>query len=203
VSVYGKLIESLVRINKSYTLATTNYDLLIEDMISMYGYEPIYDFDLQPRHDKSMQVLKIHGSCNFWPKMTNITFRNYKSRSRHLFEGPIDIVDRKGIVDRCAREDSVPPAIAMYMEDKPVKSCPKFVTHQLEMWQHQAVIAETNFVGLDINERDRHIWATPAESRGDLLYVGSEDKFNDWKKSISKENAWFIGGKFHEALEEI
>lgn len=66
---YIELISHLKERRKPFTLATTNYDLLIEFVINAVGSK----FNYVP-HDAPDQIVlyKIHGSCNFLPYMGNM-----------------------------------------------------------------------------------------------------------------------------------
>ena len=201
-NLYIDLISHLLVSGARFTLATTNYDLLIEQSIQAVGST----YDHEPgRTTGAVMLYKIHGSCNFLPVMRGISMKGC------TFTGPgaamevaIRVAWPNEVRAFCQQQDSVAPSIAMYTTGKEVKICPQFVLNQLLLWQSLSSGAARNFViGLKVEPVDSHIWDVLAQSPGDLIYVGLERDLDEWKDSVGKRNAYWVGARFDEALPLI
>ncbi|STJ17605.1 Uncharacterised protein [Escherichia coli] len=117
-NTYIKLFKMLKK-RKSICVATTNYDLLIEQAISSVGH--LIQYCSSERIPKNIPVLKIHGSVNFIPRANifNLRFEIPNDKSYAIFEGPIDIYDNaEKIINYCKSNTALSPAVAMYHPNK-------------------------------------------------------------------------------------
>ena len=201
---YIELISHLKDRRKPFTLATTNYDLLIEFVINTVGSK----FNYVPSDSPDqIAIYKIHGSCNFLPSTRGmrITGATYiLAPGARIMEGPIQIGAPDQIREFCTSQDSLAPAIAMYSVGKELLLCSEQVLEQRRQWQKLAKAATVNYVvGLKVEKADAHIWDILAESPADLVYVGMEKDLEDWKVDVGKRNAYWIGERLEDALEPI
>ncbi|WP_151444368.1 SIR2 family protein, partial [Cronobacter sakazakii] len=129
-NVYVKLFN-IIKKRKSICIATTNYDLLIEQAISSVGR--YIQYHSSTRAPNNIPVLKIHGSVNFVPtaSISNIGFEIPADSIGAIFEGPIDVYDNAdNIINYCKSDTALSPAVAMYHPKKTVLHCPSFVANQ-------------------------------------------------------------------------
>lgn len=208
-NLYVRLIELLGGTRKKAVFATTNYDLLIEQAISAVGlYTSYTGFPVPP---KNIPVLKIHGSCNFFPDLrgggiSGVSFDLGKSSGGAVLGAPVKIArSTQEVREFCRREDSIAPAIAMYHPSKRVLYCPDFVRHQHEQFAQAISDAARIFViGLRVHPVDTHIWEPLAESRCPLYYVGQEPEvFSDWASKSNRDRAFPVASSFADALPVI
>jgi hypothetical protein len=202
-NLYIELIRAISLTKQQVVFATTNYDLLIELAIGQSGYMVAYKSLPVPKNNFS--VLKIHGSCNFIPDLGDANFANASFIGCGTYvEASIKIASPYEVIEFCNRETSFAPAIAMYAKGKSVKFCSSFVSQQLKLWQMSVSKAKKIFViGLSVNPEDTHIWETLASAEAQLLYVGKEEDFENWKKENRRKNAHWIAKTFDEALPKI
>jgi hypothetical protein len=112
---------------------------------------------------------------------------------------------------RCALDlKGFPPAIAIYMKGKKVKTCPEQVLRQQQMWKEAVAKAGKVYIaGARIVEEDTHIWAPLRASRADIFYFGlsgDRDSFDQWKgeaKMHGKKNLYFQRAEFADAIPDI
>jgi hypothetical protein len=200
-NVYKELISRLGQNQIIYS--TLNYDLLLELSANQLGLPVIYS---AKGPVGAVKILKIHGSCNFWPAIPVGMLDGIKiSRSfRADIEAPIRPVSQEETIFRCATEKGLAPAIAMYAEGKHVYVCPSFVERQLEEWKESIRDADKIFVvGVRVNEVDEHIWGTLASAKGWLGYIGrttDQDAFEQWKEHTKRRSASFIESDFKGAV---
>ena len=199
---YVKLITKL-GINRG-VYSSLNYDLLFELSASLLGFNTTYGLEKQ---NGFVRLLKPHGSSNFWPDIPIGTFRGctFKRSGRADMQVPIRPLNQKETIERCLREDSVAPAIAMYAEGKAVKISPDYVEAQQKQWAEIANYAKRIFVvGVRVHQVDQHIWGTLGKSKADLFYFGfrsSENDYVEWKETCQKRNAYFIEADFDSSVD--
>lgn len=201
---YRELIQFIASTNHQVVFATTNYDLLIEISVCQLGFKVIYHALPVPKNNFS--VLKIHGSCNFLPDIPNIKITGaYYKNVGTIIDAPVRIAQASEVSKFCSEEDSIAPAIAMYVKGKAVKFCPKYVIRHQKFWEESVFKAKRIFViGLRVNPEDAHIWQVLASSKAQLLYVGFEQEdFENWTKQNRRKNAHWIAKTFQEALPKI
>lgn len=168
-----------------------------------YGQPPI------PKGNVS--VLKIHGSCNFLPDLlpgviTKCVFNVSHHEGASELDAPIKIAQsRREILDFCASQDSIAPAIAMYHASKRVSFCRQFLEQQITAFESSIKSAARIYViGLKVHVIDEHIWRPLASSRAPLFYVGGEpDRFREWARTNGRNNAFALATSFAEAMPRI
>jgi hypothetical protein len=200
-NTYVKLIKQLGVHRVVYS--SLNYDLLFELSASLLGLNTIYGIEKQ---DGFVRLLKPHGSSNFWPdiplgKLSNCTF---KGSRRADIQAPIRPLNRTDTIERCIREDSVAPAIAMYAEGKAVKISPDYVERQQNLFSEVVSQSRRIFVvGVRVHLADQHIWGELGNAKGNLFFFGSgqsKDVFSEWIGLVKKKNAYFIEGDFNSSI---
>lgn len=200
---YIRLINSLP--SARCVLSTLNYDLLIEMSAGHLGYNTTYSIERSP---KCIRLLKLHGSCNFWPHMPGMTLRGVViSNCGTDIQAEIRPISREETLRKCITEDSVAPSIAMYAEGKPVKVSPDYVERQKRMWS-QAVSQSSKIciAGARVHVPDTHIWGPLSTTKADVFYYGRQadyEAFGQWKEATKKANAHFIEADFSAAIPQI
>lgn len=203
----GKAMQRSVH---KITLATTNYDLLIELALNSIGWRITYHKHPVPSNNAS--VLKIHGSCNFLPKMMPRQIHNLTLMTTHpnaaILEAPINAVTTTEAINFCLNENSIAPAISMYSIGKKVLFCPSFIQHQQDWFKQEISIADEIFViGLAVNHLDEHIWMPLSTTNGHITFVAKEQKqkFEEWAELNKKtrRKATFLCDTFEEAFPFI
>jgi hypothetical protein len=205
---YRAIIDTARKANAEVVFATTNYDLLIEHSITQSGARITYHGRPVPRNNFSL--LKIHGSCNFLPHLGGSSIRGLGFVVPEGTGGILDAPVRPAqtteeVREFCSREDSIAPAIAVYMRGKPVLYCGPFVKEQQLAFAREVAAARKVFiVGLRCNPTDHHIWDVLARAKAWLGYVGLQpDGFSTWCKARRRKNASVVAPTFQDALPTI
>lgn len=205
-NLYIKLVAALSGTRKKAIFATTNYDLLIEHAISQSGL--LIKYGGLPTPHNNIPVLKLHGSCNFLPDMGGggiygIGFDLSNSDGASILDAPVRVARSKAeILDFCAHDNALAPALAMYHPSKRVLFCRRFVQQQQAIF-HSAIkqAARIYLVGLRVHPVDEHIWQPLSKSRCPLFYVGQEPQiFLSWALEHRRSKAFHIASTFAEAL---
>lgn len=204
-NVYEQLIQRLR--GERVVYSTLNYDLLFELAAAGLGLNTAYDRQNQ-RGD--LCLLKIHGSCNFWPYLPGNVFRGLNiegTGNGAAVEAPVRPLGYEETLRRCNEDDSFAPAIAMYAEGKAVKICPEYILKIQSEWE--SVVAEAQqiyVIGVRVNASDSHIWAPLGRTAAALTYFGlkgNEQDFGVWRDEIQKRNASFSEATFSNAIDRI
>jgi hypothetical protein len=186
-SLYLELITALRDARHTTTLATTNYEILIERAVSRVGLRVVYQGDVAVP-DGHMRVLKIHGSCNFLPNLGGVHLHGVKMSAPPtvpFVRGSIRAAaTRNEVIEFCRREDSLAPAIAVYAPGKTILFTGEFIQQQQAQWRNEAKRADVIYViGLRVMGEDDHIWGPLATTQGRIEYVGGEpDDVLGWAK---------------------
>jgi hypothetical protein len=213
---YIKLAKIVAGASGSVVLATTNYELLIEMAINMAGHPFAYTkLAYYPRG--GIPVLKIHGSCNFLPEqkdqMQGLVFDMnlqgvdlpIEEMTSAIYDGSVRPATPQETRRFCRTNDSMAPALGMYLRGKHVLWCPSFVERQQQEWRRVVERAGRIYViGAAVYDHDTHIWDALASARGQLRYVDPyPSRFLEWCESRGRKNASVIAGSFEEALPII
>lgn len=206
---YSELLKVLGETRTRAVMVTTNYDLLIEHAICKAGLLVTYDGPQAPANN--VPLLKIHGSCNFLPKLlprqiSGISFDLTESKGGSILDAEVVAArSLREIIEFCNREDSVAPALAMYSPTKQVLICPSFIQAQQRAWLTALKEAwRVYVVGLRVHTVDEHIWGALARAKAPLHYVGLEpDEFRSWANSNKRSKAFVLAPSFAEAIPLI
>jgi hypothetical protein len=206
---YLELVRILGGIRKKAVMVTTNYDLLIEHAIAKAGF--LVTYGGLPAAERSIPILKIHGSCNFLPNLmptqfSGIGFDLSQSDGGSIIDaGVVPARNVREIIEFCDREDSIAPALAMYAPAKRVLFCPGFIQAQREAWlKALKEVSRIYVIGLRVHTVDEHIWAPLARADAPIHYVGGEpDEFLEWAQANSRSKAYFVASSFADAIQHI
>ncbi|HAT3644836.1 TPA: hypothetical protein I8542_003112 [Raoultella ornithinolytica] len=202
---YTKLF-SILKKRKHICIATTNYDLLIEQAICSLGYLVQYFSD--ERHHNNIPVLKIHGSINFIPdaNIRNMQIIVPPTHTAGIFEGDVKaFANTNDIIEYCESDTALSPAVAIYHPQKIVLHCPSFVKFQQDNFHQEVKRSSKIFIiGLKVNPNDKHIWETLEKTKADIYIVDIDRPLvSSWINSITKKNVYHIADTFEESIERI
>jgi len=203
-NVYINLINELG--SQRIIYSSLNYDLLFELSAGKLGLFTSYTSEYQKG---GVRLLKIHGSSNFWPDLPTGMFQNCTMSGNGMadIQAPIKPLNQVETLDKCIKENSVAPAIAMFAVGKKIKISPDYVEQQYEIWKAQILKSSKIFVvGVRVHEVDYHIWGVLGKVKAKVVYFGFESdraEFEQWKKNSNKKNAYFINSDFKNSVKTI
>lgn len=170
---YSKFVRLLPSVPASMSLATLNYDLLLE--------EALIAEKILPDWGATKKVMKLHGSPNYLVmenmanSFSNVTMVNVGE----FFNGPVQVTDPARAVRYCrtalSQASNMTPAISAYAVGKRVYSSAAYITALQEHFKAQTEKVDSIIlVGVHLNEADEHIWQPIAASKARIGIVNPD-----------------------------
>ena len=203
-NLYSRFIDILHEKNIEATIATLNYNSLIEEAIERSGRYKINYWE-----DNPLSLLKLHGSVNFLPQVVvellqhGVPYFANNIAGAGMMAGPVMAVCRGDVQKYCSC-NVVHPSMALYERGKRVLSCPAAVEDIQKRWKEKIQKAENIFiVGMRVIEDDQHIWGPLSKVKANIYWYNKNDieEFNAWKEKSGKVNAYHIDGWFDNFIE--
>ena len=202
-NVYLDLIRALGV--KRVIYSSLNYDLLFEQAAAMLGFPTVY---ADERGDDRVRLLKLHGSCNFWPAIPSGMFEGLRIMGEEARADVVTdatrILTQVETVQRCASDNSFAPAIAIFAEGKAVRVNPDYVERQRQSWRLAVARAKRVFIGgVRVHPVDDHIWGVLARTKAPIHYFGlasDKDAFEAWAGKERKARSFFIEADFAKSI---
>lgn len=185
--------------------STLNYDLLFECSAAALGKETRYDTTLTGGF---VNLLKLHGSSNFWPDRFGGKDVGSKCIGTFADEvGPLIVLNQAETIRKCKEEDSGQPAIAVFGPGKRLTTYPQQIHEQQVMWLHAVATASIILIsGVGVHTPDAHIWGPLGSTQAAITYFGfgsDRPAFEAWKKQSNKANATFQPSNFENCIPRM
>jgi hypothetical protein len=196
-SLYCKLTSFFKQINllDKILLSTLNYECLLEQSLLSHSIRFNY-FPTSLDQNNVVPLLKLHGSCNMFAK--NIQAKgNVIYSSGVLFEADLQSLDIDASI-KYILENSLPPAMCLYMPGKPISISPSTIKNIQNMWAKYVLNSSAIFtIGVKPIEEDSHIWKPIASSKAKIYHIGDQKEWEAWAKKNNVTNSMFLGSKFN------
>ncbi|MHA1271783.1 MAG: SIR2 family protein [Candidatus Helarchaeota archaeon] len=214
---YSRLIDALVEINKIKTtiFSTINYDCLLEQALKLRNNLVNYLLDIQEVSrnymlefsQKKVNVIKLHGSCNFVPdeRMMSGMKQYVRFRTAAKFNPIIKSIENDQVPTYCSGNNPLYPAMVIYTREKIAQIGGRLLERLQKLWASVIYRAETVVViGVYPNTEDNYIWNPLASTTAKLLYIGKEEVFNKWRsENRGSRPSKFLNSHFEDSIYEI
>jgi len=202
-SLYCRLIKYLHEHNLIYStlFSTINYDCIIEFSLLGQGISISY-FD-EGQENKSVPVWKLHGSCNMFAKDIKASGILYSKDV--VFEGGLEAsLDIGTVIENCLANQSLAPAMCLYMRGKPIQISPFIILHLQCLWAYQIFNCKKLFcIGVNPWPEDKHIWEPLSSTHAHIYFIGDHEKYDRWISEKRNNPSEYIGSSFHEGITLI
>lgn len=203
-NAYSRLFEHL---ESRGALAGTyfsslNYECVLEIAARQYGFRQVAYDASTPTTSETIAVWKVHGSCNFLPASVSggASVISYGA-SMVSWDGEVRIVDP---VDarQFIEASAFYPAMAVYMQGKPVHSHPGLIKELQNRWTSAIGSARSiGIIGVAPNPSDDHLWRALADAACPIVAIGDEGAFNRWAtEERGGRVTRVVGSKFADSL---
>jgi hypothetical protein len=206
--LYTRLLDCLKTTGTlaATTFASLNYDCLLE--LAVDALRLNINYSARDEDPSAVQVLKLHGSCNF------ISPELSQSRAHLTMPGSflgchLDVLSPRNlpkVLDskyRKGNDHYYYPILSRYAFGKNTHLAGQEIQKIRNAWSQEAAEAtHLAIVGVRFNDRDPHITApiaqTPAQT---VLYVGSNEDFEQWRALNPK--CQHMGERFDESFDRL
>ncbi len=206
-SAYGRLLEHLEYrgVLEGTHFSSVNYECVLETAARNYGFNAILYSSQDGTTDSALSVWKIHGSCNFLPVgiAGGASAVSY-SPAAVSWNGGVKIVDPTQ-VGPFIETSAFYPAMAVFMEGKPVHSSPGVIIQLQQWWKSAVEIAPAiGIIGVNPNPTDQHIWGPLAQAEGRIVVIGDEASYDGWAQDAREgRSVEVVGSKFADSLDDF
>jgi hypothetical protein len=185
------------------TFASLNYDCLLELAAAQLGLN--VNYSARDDEPSAVQVLKLHGSCNFiTPELS--AMRPHLTNPGSFLGSQLDVLSPRNLQNvlkdkfREGINHYFYPILSLYAVGKNTHIAPEKIQAFRNAWVEEAAQAtHLAIIGVRFNSQDDHITdsvrATPAQT---VLYVGSEADFEAWHSL--NPSCKHLGEKFDESF---
>jgi len=207
-NAYARLLEHLeyAGILHGTHFSSLNYDCVLETAARDFGFARIDYGSEEPTRTGMFSVWKIHGSCNFLPTVVSgrADAISYGPNAVKWDGGDVRIVDPSQVRHFVA-QSAFYPAMAVFMEGKPVHSSPSVVRKLQEWWKEAVAVAPViGIIGVNPNPADVHIWKPLAETAGRIVVIGDTSSYEKWTNTNrGSERTEIVGERFADSLHEF
>ncbi|MEX0692735.1 MAG: hypothetical protein WD934_06585 [Gemmatimonadales bacterium] len=200
---YARLLEHLD--SHSVLLGTLfsslNYECVFETAARNYGFPLVAYFDKDATTKDAIAVWKIHGSCNFLPTSISGSAGAISFAANAVsWDGDARLVDPSE-ARRFIEGSAFYPAMAVFMEGKPIQSNPTLVRELQKRWATAVREAEcVGIVGVSPNVADEHLWQPLAETER-VVVIGDKKAYAKWATDHrGPRKTDIVGSTFDDAL---
>ena len=181
-NTYSSLLAALDRqgVLDGTFFSSLNYECVLECTAREYGYESIDYFGNGPTEGDSFLLWKVHGSCNFVPQSIRGQAEGVSISPGVSIDGELAAVNLRA-ARGFAEQSAFSPSMAVFMEGKPVQSCPSVVRALQDRWAAAISCAEVvGLIGVRPNPADTHLWDPLSDAPGRVIVIGDEAANEDW-----------------------
>ena len=169
-NLYYKLVHEIIRSDKDISLATLNYERMLEHSINEAFRH------VQPK--KNIELCLPHGCCHLFCE-------GAKGMSGGVFFDPRGVTTNGNVIpindynqfEKRIREDAFPPVMSYFEPSKQTTSGNNFIISQRSRF-NQLISKATKIavIGIRVREHDEHIWEPLKDTSAKIIYCrGKED----------------------------
>lgn len=205
-NAYVRLFNKLGSVIKQLNIATLNYDLLIEQALSIHGLNVDYN-----GQGNGVNLFKPHGSSNFLPQLPSgmVISGNAMIGVGTYFEG-LDtkaVSSQEEVLRWCndPKNSDLSPVLAMYAKGKRVVINRELINKiQLGFVNSVKKSPLVVLIGIEYIEHDTHVWQPIRESNADILIVNPFPASTlDWAKSVGLNKTTVFEKSFDKSVWDI
>jgi hypothetical protein len=189
-------------LNQNITIATLNYDLLIDQALISLGI----DIDHHVEHYTKIYaatLFKPHGACNFLLNGFIVSGQNARliMGNGGRVNGHISIEYEESLKNSLNEKF---PVMSYFTPDKVTKFGEPHIErirHEFtkKIYQAKSIIT----VGIKPNISDKHIWDPLTLSGHELSIISAEEEFGSYIEETNRNSTCYLGSKFDDCFNSI
>lgn len=192
-SLYIKLAERIKHNKWKGSLATLNYERLLELSLISSSIQPIVG--RMPELENEIEICLPHGCCHLFCESVRGTARGISFSGPNVStSGPIKVISNPNEFSARISNDAFPPVMSYFDHAKITTSGASFIENQRRRFSELVTDASVvGIVGLKVRPQDTHIWNPIAKSNAIIVYcsgITAGNEFKKWAKETrpKKEN---------------
>lgn len=201
-SLYLRLLERMVKSQSPHSIATLNYDLLLQQAASCLGIA----LTIGQLPQNGFHLILPHGSCN-------IRCDSIQGSHGVSFTGGVSTGGSVSIIRDFAdfyaeqKRNVFPPVMSYFEPNKFTVSCSNFIEKQRNIFSAEVASASSiAIIGVRVHIVDMHIWGPLAATKAKLMYVGGPQgasEFADWSSSHGRADDQAVPLTFADSFSKI
>lgn len=199
---YSQLVAVIAeaKLLERVAFATLNYECVLDVAASWAGLKIAYAAAPPPKDN--LMIWKLHGACNLLP---SVHVYNMRFDAKSIFNGPVEPADLPMVRKRYHVEGlAVPPAMCVYMPDKPTQTVPRFLTQIRQQWaEWLKEVDVVAIIGVRPNLVEGYVWKPILDCQAEVWYVG--DKGGDYRQLQDSvgDRLKYLAPRFNQAINQI
>lgn len=203
-NLYIKLTERIAKKNWRGTMASLNYELLLEASLSYSNLQ----FSIgEPANQNQIELCYPHGCCHLF--CSSVGARNASFPGLNVTTGgKIKRIVDPILYQEQITQDSFPPVMSYFEPRKRCTSGMNFIEAQRARFKTLILSAKNiALIGIRVRDHDKHIWDYLSKTNARLIYCAGErgaKEFNTWKQEERPvKNDLVLKGYFKDSFDII
>lgn len=182
-NLYIKLAEKIKNQNWESSLATLNYERLLELSLSFSGIRPVVGREAESGLE--IELCLPHGCCHLFCQSVRGLAQAVSLAGRNVrTNGPIETIADSRQFQQRINNDAFPPVMSYFDPSKETTSGANFIKGQRKRFAELVSEANTvEIIGLRVRAHDEHIWEPLAQTSAKIVYCSgksSREEFEIW-----------------------
>ncbi|MFH4963671.1 hypothetical protein V8G69_01590 [Gaetbulibacter sp. M235] len=208
-NLYYRFAQELKKSPKKVSLATLNYERLLEISFNAAGHNLMIGIP----NPNEIELILPHGCCHLFCESVRgmagaVSFAGMNVQ----VNGEIKIISNPQDFNQRINNDAFPPVMSYFEPSKRATAGQNFLEEQRARYNELIQKAETiTVIGVKIREHDTHIWDPIKNSNAKFVYCSGSielDDYNEWtlRNRGAKDNVFIDGfwsNNFNEVINEL
>lgn len=204
---YIKLAEKVRNKKWAGSLATLNYERLLESSLISTGIQPIVGKTAESQYE--IELCLPHGCCHIFCESVRGTARGISFSGQNVTtNGPVKVITNQQEFSSRIANDAFPPVMSYFDPAKKTTSGVSFIENQRRRFSELVINASIiGIVGLKVRPHDKHIWDPISKSDSKIVYcsgITAGNEFKNWAKKnrLNKKNI-ILPNYFSDGFDEL
>ncbi len=207
-NLYIKLAKRIQASNWRGSLATLNYERLLEISFIHVGLQPVLNAVASNNGD--IELCMPHGCCHLFCESVKADALGVSFSGMNVStNGPVVSINNHTQFLHRIQTDAFPPVMSYFEPTKRTTSGANLIDDQRKRWRQLSASATTiAIVGVHPRMHDSHIWEPLSSTSAQLIYCGGpagEIAFDSWRHSVgrTKSTDTILRGYFAEEFNNL
>lgn len=180
-NLYMELAEKIQSQNWGGSLATPNYERLLELALSFSRIRPIVGRGAEANSE--IELCLPHGCCHLFCRSVRGAAQAISFSGRDVrTNGPIEVIADSQQFQQRINSDAFPPVMSYFDPSKETTSGASLIKNQRNRFAELASEASiVGIIGLRVRVHDEHIWQPLAKTSANIVYCSGKSSGEEFK----------------------